>query len=82
MTNVTETLVLNQKTIKALHDLNGNEKTKRLVRDSELVIEYYKQERVRYISENKDQNIEGLNKFALNEINEMLTRVQKEVFNG
>ena len=82
MTNVTETLVLNQKTIEALHNLNGNAKTKQLVRDSELVIEYYKQERVRYISENKDENIEGLNKFALNEINDMLERVQKEVFNG
>ena len=82
MTNVTETLVLNQKTIEALHDLNGNEKTKQLVRDSELVIEYYKQERVRYISENKDENIEGLNKFAVNEINDMIERVQKEVFKG
>lgn len=82
MTNVTETLVLNQKTIEALHNLNGNKKTKQLVRDSELVIEYYKQERVRYISENKDENIEGLNKFAVNEINDMLARVQKEVFNG
>lgn len=82
MTNVTETLVLNQKTIEALHKLNGNEKTKQLVRDSELVIEYYKQERVRYISENKDENIEGLNKFALNELKDMLERVQKEVFNG
>ena len=82
MTNVTETLTLNQKTIEALHNLNGNEKTKQLVRDSQLVIEYYKQERTRYITENKDQNIEGLNKFALNEVNEMLTRVQKEVFKG
>lgn len=82
MTNVTETLTLNQKTIEALHNLNGNEKTKQLVRDSELVIEYYKQERVRYISENKGQNIEGLNKFAVNEINDMLERVQKEVFKG
>jgi hypothetical protein len=82
MTNVTETLTLNQKTIEALHKLNGNAKTKQLVRDSELVIEYYKQERVRYISENKDENIEGLNKFALNELNDMLVRVQKEVFNG
>lgn len=82
MTNVTETLVLNQKTIEALHNLNGNEKTKQLVRDSELVIEYYKQERTRYITENKDQNIEGLNKFAINELNDMLERVQKEVFNG
>lgn len=80
MTNVTETLVLNQKTIEALHNLNGNEKTKQLVRDSELVIEYYKQERTRYITENKDENIEGLNKFAVNEINDMLERVQKEVF--
>lgn len=82
MTNVTETLTLNQKTIEALHNLNGNEKTKQLVRDSELVIEYYKQERTRYITENKDQNIEGLNKFALNELNDMLVRVQKEVFKG
>lgn len=82
MTNVTETLTLNQKTIEALHKLNGNEKTKQLVRDSELVIEYYKQERVRYISENKDENIEGLNKFAVNEINDMLERVQREVFKG
>ena len=80
MANVTETLVLNQKTIEALHNLNGNAKTKQLVRDSELVIEYYKQERVRYISENKDENIEGLNKFALNELKDMLERVQKEVF--
>lgn len=48
MTNVTEKLTLTQKTIKALHDLNGNEKTKQLVRDSEL--------------------------------NDMLERVQKEVF--
>lgn len=80
MTNVTETLVLNQKTIEALHNLNGNEKTKQLVRDSELVIEYYKQERTRYITENKDENIEGLNKFAINELNDMLERVQKEVF--
>lgn len=82
MTNVTETLVLNQKTIEALHNLNGNSKTKQLVRDSELVIEYYKQERTRYITENKDENIEGLNKFAVNELNDMLVRVQKEVFNG
>ena len=82
MTNVTETLVLNQKTIEALHNLNGNSKTKQLVRDSQLVIEYYKQERTRYITENKDENIEGLNKFALNELNDMLERVQKEVFNG
>ena len=82
MTNVTEKLVLNQKTIEALHNLNGNSKTKQLVRDSELVIEYYKQERTRYITENKDENIEGLNKFAVNELNDMLVRVQKEVFNG
>ena len=82
MTNVTETFVLNQKTIEALHNLNGNSKTKQLVRDSELVIEYYKQERTRYITENKDENIEGLNKFAVNELNDMLVRVQKEVFNG
>lgn len=82
MTNVTETLVLNQKTIEALHNLNGNEKTKQLVRDSELVIEYYKQECTRYITENKDENIEVLNKFALNELKDMLERVQKEVFKG
>lgn len=82
MTNVTEKLTLTQKTIKALHDLNGNTKTKQLVRDSELVIEYYKQERTRYITESKDQNIEGLNKFAINELNDMLERVQKEVFKG
>lgn len=80
MTNVTEKLTLTQKTIEALHNLNGNEKTKQLVRDSELVIEYYKQERTRYITENKDQNIEGLNKFAVNELNDMLERVQREVF--
>lgn len=55
-------------------------KNKKIVRDSELVIEYYKQERTRYITENKDQNIEGLNKFAINELNDMLERVQKEVF--
>ena len=82
MTNVTEKLTLTHKTIKALHDLNGNAKTKQLVRDSRLVIEYYKQERTRYITENKDQNIEGLNKFAINELNDMLERVQKEVFKG
>lgn len=82
MTNVTETLTLNQKTIEALHKLNGNAKTKQLVRDSELVIEYYKQERTRYITENKDENIESLNKFALNELKDMLERVQKEVFKG
>lgn len=80
MTNVTETLTLNVKTIEALHKLNGNAKTKQLVRDGQLIIEYYKQERTRYITENKDQNIEGLNKFAVNEINDILARVQKEVF--
>ena len=80
MTNVTETLTLNVKTIEALHKLNGNAKTKQLVRDGQIIIEYYKQERTRYITENKDQNIEGLNKFAVNEINDILARVQKEVF--
>lgn len=82
MTNVTEKLTLKVKTIEVLHNLNGNAKTKQLLRDSQLVIEYYKQERTRYITENKEKHIDGLNKFAVYEINDILEQVQKEVFKG
>lgn len=75
-----ETLTLNQKTMDVLQT-QGNEKSKRIAHDHKLVIEYYERERERYIRENKEFCIEGLNKFAINTSNDMLLLMQKAVFN-
>lgn len=75
-----ERLVLNQKTIELLQT-QGNNRTSRIARDHEMMIEYYEMERERYIRENKEVCIEGLNKFAINTSNEMLVQMQKAVFN-
>nr|DAV68525.1 MAG TPA: hypothetical protein [Caudoviricetes sp.] len=76
----TERLTLNQKTIELLQT-KGNDKSKRIVKDHKLVIEYYQMERERYIRENKEICIEGLNKFAINTSDEMLLLMQQAVFN-
>lgn len=75
-----ETLTLNQKTMDVLQT-QGNEKTGRIAHDHKMMIEYYEMERERYIRENKEVCIEGLNKFAINTSNEMLVQMQKAVFN-
>lgn len=75
-----ETLTLNQKTMDVLQT-QGNEKSGRIAHDHKLVIEYYEIERERYIRENKEVCIEGLNKFAINTSNDMLLLMQKAVFN-
>lgn len=75
-----ETLTLNQKTMDVLQK-QGNEKSARIAHNHELVIEYYERERERYIRENKEVFIEGLNKFAINTSNDMLLLMQKAVFN-
>lgn len=75
-----ETLTLNQKTMDVLQT-QGNEKSGRIANDHKLVIEYYERERERYIRENKEVCIEGLNKFAINTSNDMLLLMQKAVFN-
>lgn len=75
-----ETLTLNQKTMDVLQT-QGNEKSGRIAHDHELVIEYYERERERYIRENKEVCIEGLNKFAINTSNDMLLLMQKAIFN-
>lgn len=75
-----ETLTLNQKTMELLQT-KGNNRTNRIVRDHKMMIEYYEMERERYIRENKEVCIEGLNKFAINTSNEMLIQMQKAVFN-
>lgn len=77
---VKETLMLNQKTMELLQT-QGNDRTSRIVKDHKMVIEYYQMERERYIRENKEFCIEGLNKFAINTSNEMLVQMQKAVFN-
>lgn len=59
----------------------GNDKSNKIVKDHKMVIEYYQMERERYIKENKEVCIEGLNKFAINTSNEMLELMQKAVFN-
>lgn len=77
---VKETLTLNQKTMELLQT-KGNDKSNKIVKDHKMVIEYYQMERERYIKENKEVCIEGLNKFAINTSNEMLELMQKAVFN-
>lgn len=59
----------------------GNDKSNKIVKDHKMVIEYYQMERERYIKENKEVCIEGLNKFAINTSNEMLELMQQAVFN-
>ena len=75
-----EKLTLNQKTMELLQT-KGNDKSNKIVKDHKMVIEYYQMERERYIKENKEVCIEGLNKFAINTSNEMLELMQKSVFN-
>lgn len=75
-----ERLVLNQKTMELLQT-QGNDKTSRIVRDHKMMIEYYEMERERYIRENKEQNIAGVEKFAINTSEEMLLQMQQAVFN-
>lgn len=75
-----EKLTLNQKTMELLQT-KGNDKSNKIVKDHKMVIEYYQMERERYIKENKEVCIEGLNKFAINTSNEMLELMQKAVFN-
>lgn len=75
-----EKMELNQKTMELLQE-KGNDKSARILKDHKLVIEYYQMERERYIRENKEVCIEGLNKFAINTSNEMLELMQKAVFN-
>lgn len=74
-----EKMELNQKTMELLQT-KGNDKSARILKDHKLVIEYYQMERERYIRENKEVCIEGLNKFAINTSNEMLELMQKAVF--
>lgn len=75
----TERLTLNQKTIELLQT-KGNDKSKRVVKDHKTVIEYYQIEFERYIRENKEICIEGLNKFAIDTSNELLLAMQQLVF--
>lgn len=75
-----EKMELNQKTMELLQ-AKGNDKSARILKDHKLVIEYYQMERERYIRENKEVCIEGLNKFAINTSNNMLLLMQKAVFN-
>lgn len=75
-----EKLTLNQKTMELLQT-KGNDKSNKIVKDHKMVIEYYQMERERYIRENKEVCIEGLNKFAINTSNDMLLLMQKAVFN-
>ena len=75
-----EKLTLNQKTMELLQT-KGNDKSNKIVKDHKMVIEYYQMERERYIKENKEVCIEGLNKFAINTSNEMLELMQQAVFN-
>lgn len=74
-----EKLTLNQKTIELLQT-KGNDKSKRIVKDHKMVIEYYQMERERYIRENKEICIDGLNKFAIDTSNELLLAMQQLVF--
>ena len=74
-----ERLTLNQKTIELLQT-KGNDKSKRIVKDHKTVIEYYQMECERYIRENKEICIEGLNKFAIDTSNELLLAMQQFVF--
>lgn len=75
----TERLTLNQKTIELLQT-KGNDKSKRIVKDHKTVMEYYQMECERYIRENKEICVEGLNKFAIDTSNELLLAMQQFVF--
>jgi hypothetical protein len=77
---VKETLTLNQKTMELLQ-AKGNDKSSKILNDHRMIIEYYNMERERYIRENKEQNIAGLDLFAINHSNDLLIEMQKAVFN-
>lgn len=77
---VKETLTLNQKTMELLQ-AKGNDKSSKILNDHRMIIKYYNMERERYIRENKEQNIAGLDLFAINHSNDLLIEMQKAVFN-
>lgn len=77
---VKETLTLNQKTMELLQ-AKGNDKSSKILNDHRMIIEYYNMERERYIRENKEQNIAGLDLFAINHSDDLLIEMQKAVFN-
>lgn len=75
-----ETLTLNQKTMELLQT-KGNDKSRQILKEHKMVFEYYEMEWERYIRENKEQNIAGLELFAINKSNDLLIEMQKAVFN-
>lgn len=75
-----ETLTLNQKTMELLQT-KGNDKSAKVLKEHKMVFEYYEMEWERYIRENKEQNISGLELFAINKSNDLLIEMQQAVFN-